>query len=287
MDTQARRIAAVLVLVVCGCDGAGAGEACRNGTYRCNGRNVERCEDGAGWVHLFTCAAAIACTDRGCPAPDPGGCQPDCAGRACGDDGCGASCGVCSGGEVCDLGACVSGEGGTGPCGVPEDPWETWAWQDLSGDSDHQTGAYTVWWFDDPCAAPGDPVEGTLHAADDVDWYRWNLAASQAGCGVAPRLQAGAGAAGLRLRFFARCYWGEPSWTPGPTAPPDQACVLLGEGSARCEATGSIALADLRCPGQDVGDGLSETSMEAFVEVTWGSAAGTCGAAAYTLDFDF
>ncbi|MBM4370807.1 MAG: hypothetical protein FJ098_04090 [Deltaproteobacteria bacterium] len=34
------------------------------------------------------------------PAPD-GGCVPSCEGRACGDDGCGGSCGTCPDGSLC------------------------------------------------------------------------------------------------------------------------------------------------------------------------------------------
>ena len=50
-----------------------------------------------------------------------GGCVPDCAGKACGDNGCGGSCGDCGAGEVCkDSGACVpEGTGGAGDtCGT-------------------------------------------------------------------------------------------------------------------------------------------------------------------------
>ena len=35
------------------------------------------------------------------------GCTPDCAGKECGDDGCGSSCGACDGGFSCDGGICV------------------------------------------------------------------------------------------------------------------------------------------------------------------------------------
>ena len=35
-------------------------------------------------------------------------CQPDCTGKACGDDGCGGSCGTCLGEQMaCVEGACV------------------------------------------------------------------------------------------------------------------------------------------------------------------------------------
>jgi len=33
-----------------------------------------------------------------------GGCTPQCAGKDCGDDGCGGSCGTCTGTDVCDAG---------------------------------------------------------------------------------------------------------------------------------------------------------------------------------------
>ena len=32
----------------------------------------------------------------------PGGCTPDCAGKACGSDGCSGSCGDCSAPDTCD-----------------------------------------------------------------------------------------------------------------------------------------------------------------------------------------
>ncbi len=36
-----------------------------------------------------------------------GTCVPDCSGKQCGDDGCGASCGTCPAGQHCASGACV------------------------------------------------------------------------------------------------------------------------------------------------------------------------------------
>ncbi|MFM9108896.1 MAG: hypothetical protein ACKOWF_19595 [Chloroflexota bacterium] len=43
-------------------------------------------------------------------APAALACDPNCAGKACGDDGCGGSCGSCPLGSICidDLGACVA-----------------------------------------------------------------------------------------------------------------------------------------------------------------------------------
>jgi hypothetical protein len=43
------------------------------------------------------------------PIPIEPSCVPDCAGRACGDDGCGGTCGACAAPDACDLasGECV------------------------------------------------------------------------------------------------------------------------------------------------------------------------------------
>ena len=39
---------------------------------------------------------------------DSGACVPLCAGKSCGDDGCGGACGVCAGGQTCTAaGQCV------------------------------------------------------------------------------------------------------------------------------------------------------------------------------------
>jgi len=43
-------------------------------------------------------------------------CVPSCTGRSCGDNGCGGSCGPCSGGS-CDAGTCVCPDGATCPAG--------------------------------------------------------------------------------------------------------------------------------------------------------------------------
>ncbi|MFT3695497.1 MAG: S53 family peptidase [Kofleriaceae bacterium] len=41
-----------------------------------------------------------------------GTCTPNCTGKACGDDGCGGSCGSCTGTDTCTGGVCQSGGGG-------------------------------------------------------------------------------------------------------------------------------------------------------------------------------
>ena len=49
-----------------------------------------------------TCAADERCGGDGVCA-----CVPSCGGRECGDDGCGGSCGSCGAGEACGAGQCV------------------------------------------------------------------------------------------------------------------------------------------------------------------------------------
>lgn len=51
--------------------------------------------------------------------PDPcEGCEPDCSGRECGDNGCGGSCGSCSGDPTCNAsGQCVCADGRTNCAG--------------------------------------------------------------------------------------------------------------------------------------------------------------------------
>lgn len=53
------------------------------------------------------CVAAGDCCADACESCGRCRCDPDCQGRACGDDGCGGDCGGCAPGEACADGACV------------------------------------------------------------------------------------------------------------------------------------------------------------------------------------
>ncbi|MBM4370776.1 MAG: hypothetical protein FJ098_03935 [Deltaproteobacteria bacterium] len=57
------------------------------------------CDDGS-WGYDFNCEAF------GFDGGDCGPCLPSCEGKACGDDGCGGSCGACPAGQVCAGGLC-------------------------------------------------------------------------------------------------------------------------------------------------------------------------------------
>ena len=52
-----------------------------------------------------TCAAGQVCSNGNCV--DSSTCVGSCAGKQCGDNGCGASCGTCPVGEVCSNGICM------------------------------------------------------------------------------------------------------------------------------------------------------------------------------------
>jgi hypothetical protein len=67
------------------------------------------CGDDGCGGSCGTCPSPMSCFD--------GDCRCDCAGRTCGDDGCGGSCGECGADQVCSGGACVCECGGR-TCGV-------------------------------------------------------------------------------------------------------------------------------------------------------------------------
>lgn len=81
----------------------------------------------AGFVLVLGCGSSSGGDAGDVTVPDPGGvaedvtspdalggdgepmevCEPDCAGLSCGDDGCGGTCGSCTGGQVCQAGQCM------------------------------------------------------------------------------------------------------------------------------------------------------------------------------------
>jgi Notch 1 len=70
------------------------GEVCNGVDDDCDGTT----DNGGDALCLpgYTCQSAAGCV-----------CAPDCAGKACGDDGCGGECGTCTGIEVCEQGGCA------------------------------------------------------------------------------------------------------------------------------------------------------------------------------------
>ena len=64
-------------------------------------------------------------------ADQDGACEPDCAGRVCGDDGCGGTCGSCTGEQTCEQGQCVCASHASQAC-HQGDVW----WFDGCGDAE-------------------------------------------------------------------------------------------------------------------------------------------------------
>ncbi len=107
----------------CGPDGS-----CQPGVYPCTG-NTAVCDENinacVGCTGPQDCLANEACVNNVCT------CQPDCAGRECGDDGCGGTCAPgCFGFDSCDDATgqcsctpdCVGRECGDDGCGGTCDP---------------------------------------------------------------------------------------------------------------------------------------------------------------------
>ena len=102
---------------------------CENLGYEgcCEGGQLKFCENGQ--LKGYDCGGSCGwdgskgwydCNQSGadpsgqfsmeCSTYEPGACTPDCAGKACGDDGCGGSCGACPAGQTCNAaGACEAG----------------------------------------------------------------------------------------------------------------------------------------------------------------------------------
>ena len=113
----------------CGADCSGCPPDPSCGVVECGkycGIDCGKCPQGQ-LCHEYACCAP-SCVDKECGTDGCGGscgtcsgtdecsaigqcvsCAPKCKGKACGDDGCGGSCGSCKGDTVCSSGACVSG----------------------------------------------------------------------------------------------------------------------------------------------------------------------------------
>jgi hypothetical protein len=101
----------------CGGDGCGnpcglcdGGKVCKEGSCVCLAEQSKVCcgdavcwVDSCGVIGQVVAACPFGCGDGKCL-----NCVPDCAGKACGEDGCGGSCGDCPGAQdLCVAGACA------------------------------------------------------------------------------------------------------------------------------------------------------------------------------------
>ncbi|MBM4372374.1 MAG: thrombospondin type-1 domain-containing protein, partial [Deltaproteobacteria bacterium] len=171
---------------------------------------AETCDDGA-FCSEDLCDPAQGCShppkDDGTPCGEDLECQdglcvvvcvPSCAGKICGDDGCGGSCGTCSDGNPCSLDVCQAGgtctfpagnEGvgclGAGLCSGK-----------CQGGSCVETAAEVCNGWDDDCddqvdegeiCPPGSSCSGGMCLQDctplNGDWTDWSCGACSAPCG--------------------------------------------------------------------------------------------------------
>jgi len=71
------------------------------------------CGDPGCGASCGECAPGEVCDPTGQCEPETPACEPQCQGRQCGDDSCGGSCGSCPDGQSCDNGECVAASGPT------------------------------------------------------------------------------------------------------------------------------------------------------------------------------
>ncbi len=98
-------------------DNCGAGQTCNTTSCVCEACQGDCtgkvCGDDGCGGSCGTCTGTDTCNASGQCIP----CTADCTGKVCGDDGCGGSCGTCNAGEHCVNGACEAGGSEPGdPC---------------------------------------------------------------------------------------------------------------------------------------------------------------------------
>lgn len=102
----------------CGDDGCGGScGSCADGQDCVDGSCVPACDPkvrldccGKNLCWFDSCGQQGAFETRcpyGCEAATCLDCVPSCEGKTCGTDGCGGTCGTCTGGSVCQVGKCV------------------------------------------------------------------------------------------------------------------------------------------------------------------------------------
>ena len=134
------------------------GDACIAGLGCLNLTMHALCDDGDECT-ADTCALGAGCQH----APVPGcGCDPDCAGKECGDDGCGGSCGSCDGAPPANASALMCQPFGveTRCVAVCDKEW---------GDADHDLANGCECQVIDQLDDVGDGVDQNCDGADGID----------------------------------------------------------------------------------------------------------------------
>jgi len=107
----------VFVLALCAIGCSASGTAGGGPSTGCTPNATQACLCVGGAMGVQTCndSGTGFGVCMGCPGPDGGmtgtpdvTCSPNCAGRACGDNGCGGTCGACPMGQTCNNGTCAA-----------------------------------------------------------------------------------------------------------------------------------------------------------------------------------
>lgn len=88
----------------------GCGTDCADTPVSCGFGQIEDCFGGCvfdSWLGDGLCDDVLNCAEKNFDDGDCDSCTPDCAGKTCGDDGCGSTCGAgCGFSEICVDGIC-------------------------------------------------------------------------------------------------------------------------------------------------------------------------------------
>lgn len=249
----------------CGYDGcSGSCGVCKEGTqcvdYQCKGGCVDECPE-AGDAHC-TETGRVECGDhdddgclewseeQNCAGPCVDGecqCEPDCVGKDCGPDGCGAQCGTCPPGQACKESKCTSGTTECMPGGIDEQNCG------LCGKKNRKCAADGTWGEWTPCLDEGVCLSGaeekkacgkcgnqTRNCLFDCQWGNWSFCVGEGLCAPGETQYENCGLCGQQSRSCdGQCNWG--SWTgcvgEGTCSPGDsqtEACGNCGNRTRSC-----------------------------------------------------
>ncbi|MGZ6142459.1 MAG: hypothetical protein ACXWLM_03920, partial [Myxococcales bacterium] len=132
-----------------------------------------------------TCPGTASCSDGACV--EPARCTASCAGKLCGDDGCGGSCGACPSGVACLQGSCQA----LPPSGCPQGgvciffERTAWSYDCTSADQCQRSSAISRYGSFEACQTWG-CMGGNSRCGDQFgnasDAARWSCEQCKASC---------------------------------------------------------------------------------------------------------
>ena len=150
-------------------------------------------------------------------------CIASCAGKECGDDGCGESCGSCPPGKKCENGKCktggaecVAGQTEELLCGLCGKQVRTCTSEGLWGDWSTCAGEGSCTPGDTTQQGCGNCGQQTRVCTADCQWPPWAECQSQGPCSPGQTENVACGLCGTQSRYCtADCQWGQWSMCSG------------------------------------------------------------------------